>query len=1590
MSARSRKTDHKSVLVALLAALSLLLAPSAGWHSASAAASSQLKQAAGKQAKSKAQVADMDNAMSNTFFHPTDKSFVSRFLRHGQYMPVSEIKPGMVGYGLTVFHGNKIERFNVQIISVVKKVLSGRDAILARLSGGEMGKNCVIKGMSGSPCYINGRLIGAVSFGYDFEKEPIAGITPIVDMLDALADPSPTARPSIAHLSAPGWAGPPPSGNGIVPTAGAAPHMVPLMSPVSLTGFSPRAEAFLSEKFKDIGLGVSSGAAGALDPQLASVTERDIKPGSAVCVLLATGDFNIAATGTATARFGDKVVAFGHPFMQGGFIDFPMATAYVHQVMPSLSVSFKMASPVSVVGAVTADRPWGIGGHMGRMSHMIPASYTVIDETRHIQRTYNCQVIDHPEMTPEILSATATSAIDATHQTSGPYVAKVESRIEAAGIEPIVRTDRFAAGLAPKSFFDLFMGGDPVGRFVQRTTDQICNNDFQKAAIKSIKMKITIQDGHQTAKVDRVYIDKPYAAPGEEVKVTAVLKPFNKEPVEETISFRVPRDIPDGNMVIGVAGGQEYDYIKSRLGIVDPEPENLKQIARRIQDEGRGDQLAVVVALPEQSLMVNGTKLVNPPAYWTKVFFSNRHTKGPTLVKGEMKITRDLDCMLSGSHMIALEVRSPDKASARTAPYPIPAPYFNDDIATTDQARKALESFPSYNRKANAGRGGAVGGNNNNNNNNNNAGGLVLSGATNGGLPAANSNSGGNGGSKAATTGNTITAATGKEYPHVRPLQIWRQDSDDEFRAGKLDDATVDSWGRISPGFDSVAERQVSSEDQIWSGVWANGRFYFGSADEVWSWHGDGSKPERLAKLDGLFIPALAADSRGMLYAAAVPSGNIWAIDTRNPGSKPQIIYKVSEPLVACLTVDDKDNLYIGTAGEGKIYKLDPAHHGSLLLDCGQAHVLCFFYSKPDSTLYFGTGEKGSVYAIDGGGKVKAVYQSPDHFVTGIAKDKKGDLYIASAGQGHLVRMTPSGEQTTLASSEAFYKLHYDAASDSVFSGDAEGDITMACLDPLTKQPYFMPVCHTEQEAVLALASDGDNLYAGTSNLAVLRAFNMRLSAKPLYTSAVKDGGRTAQWFRIHAFGPFNEVSKDVNQHLKVETRTGETTKPDETWSAWQPAVLKDDAFVVSSPAGRYFQYRVSWNTKDDTFAADKVDKLTLGRIDITYLPQNSAPQISHISVKSGSAVSGKQEVAITGTDADGDNLLASIDFSADGGTSWKTLKEELRSKSSKKDGKSAGEDNDSEDDSDKASGSENPNKDDGKASTSDDSKSDKDNESQSDKLKDKEKAGDSDKDKDSKDGDGSGKSKDKDQDSSDKGNRGDSGKQKQKTDAGSAENAADKEKDSPAAAKGKGSANDKSGAAGKDKDKRDSKDNKDKDKDKNRASKHGKSKGSGHRSTSSGSGDNKSSTEGSGSSSESFSYSWDTTKQKDGHYLLRFTVDDRLSNPAHHEEVVNLRSVIVDNTAPEIALIDYKRQADGKLEFKVTAKDKLTPIANATYKIDDGEPFAFSFDPESIDGLNANLVAADVKIEKGSHKVEVKVSDRAGNTATKTITVKF
>jgi len=1502
----------------------------------------------------------------------SENRMLKHWLKPSEYMPVSEIKPGMEGYGLTVFQGTKPERFNFKVVGIVKKVLNGRDAILVHLSGEKLGKCNVVRGMSGSPLYINNRLIGAISYGFDFSMEPIAGVTPIADMLDALSyedNPihevpnrisslAPAALPANVVQSIQS------AGGGITQVSGGAPHLVPLMAPVSLAGFSPRAQEFLSTRFQDQGMWCGSGAGGALDPSLAklhvgSATAKElVPPGGAISVMLTTGDFNSSACGTATSTFGNHVLAFGHPFMSAGCVEFPLATAYIHQILPNLSVSFKVASPMQVIGSLEADRPWSVAGEIGKTAKMIPVTYTVTDETRHIKRVYHCNVVDHPDLTPELVAATAMSAIDTTHQSSGPYVLKVKSSIDATGIGTIERTDRYSSNFTAHggdSHRLLHFSMDPVGSYLMATTGRIMDNDFEQASIKSVNLDISLQDGHNTAKIERIYVDKSIVAPGETINVHCVLHPYNHEVVTKTLKLPVPRDVPDGNLLIGVSSGDDIDYVRKRLGLVDPTPENLDQIAKKIREAGSGDNITAVLALPHQSILVGGTVLPDPPAHWAKLFFSDRYTRGPSLVKAEVRASERQEYLIDGSHIMTVEVRRPDKALVRSQPYMASASgsYSNNDgLYMTDLARKTMDSShkPELSKDSSS----------------------LLSAAVSA--------------DKSSSAQNFWTST--KEYPHIRSLLVWQQETNSDFTQGKTDSTTIDSWGRITPALQDVAEKNIANDMRVWSATWAAGNFWFATTDKIFSWPGDQSEPKLVAKVKGLAIPTMAADSTGTVYFASVPGGQIFALDANAKGDDvtPHLVAKLPESIVTSLCVDQDDVLYAGVAGSGKVYKLAAAKQDRLsqrnpvvLFDSGQADVTCLFCHN-DQRLYVGTAERGDVYSIDAAGAVKAEYQSPDHIVTGIARDSKGDLYIASAAPGHLVKLSPNGALTSLASSEAFYTVFYDRPTDAVYSGDGEGDITQAQTDPLSHESYFVPVCHTEQEAVLALASDGKGkLFSGTSNLAIARSFEMKPASPAVYTSVVKDAGRKSKWSRLRAFGAYNEVSDLIARTVQVETRSGEISQPDATWSSWQPAKFASEAFVVASPPGRYMQYRMTW--KPDQSAtkpgAHPRAPVSIGKVEVTYLPTNVAPEFSSISLKTGTACSGKNDLVINANDPDGDNLALSIEVSADGAKTWSPVVANLRSRHSAKESHSTSEKGSStsktESGTDAGKSHKEENKDDAKEKSATSNQKDTNVESRGDAVpgatlesqdsdhdfaenldaKPEEKPSDPDADKD--------KDKDKDKDS-DKDKDGKEAKHDDKGDSDKSANNSDADKGS------------------KDQDstrKVQAKDAKTADKLRSKTKLPPGQPLAQLKSTDS------------ATTGEKFSWTWDTAKLKDGNYVVKLTLDDVPSNPSGHLQAVALRTIEVDNSPPEITVMKLTKGKDRAVgSLSVKAKDKYTPIVNATYRFDDGEPFALG-NPENItDGLDADFAVSDLTIPHGSHKLEVQVTNKAGNTATKTINV--
>ncbi len=475
-------------------------------------------------------------------------------------MLVKDVKPGMKGYGKTVFRGTKIETFEVEVLSVMEKMNFGKSLILVKMKGGpitERGAN-LIQGMSGSPVYVNGKLLGAFAYGEAFIKEPIGMVTPIEHMLEAW-DPSLPSTPSTFYqLDATNLDKP-------IPLAGRLFSKVaiddgsqsydsgtlvfrPLAMPLAVRGMSPRMMSVLAEQLKPLNMVPVAGAGVPADKANLNV---ELVPGAAVGLSLVTGDLDITGVGTITYRRGNRILAFGHPmisspFMNGmGPLDAPMTTAYVHEVFPSVMISSKIASPIRTVGRVFQDRPWSIAGEIGTAPKMIPVTIHVDDKSRDLKKDFNVQVINHPLFSSSMIVGATTEAIFEMRGSPDDATAKVRTEVVADEIGSIVREN---------TFFDPVMIDMAATGDLQQILMALQNNRFYPIGVKKVDVTVEITPKHQTAQIQRIFVKESKFAPGDTIDVGIVIKPFKADPVTRTVSLKLPKDMPTGRMPLMVRG----------------------------------------------------------------------------------------------------------------------------------------------------------------------------------------------------------------------------------------------------------------------------------------------------------------------------------------------------------------------------------------------------------------------------------------------------------------------------------------------------------------------------------------------------------------------------------------------------------------------------------------------------------------------------------------------------------------------------------------------------------------------------------------------------------------------------------------------------------------------------------------------------------------------------------------------------------------------------------------------------------------------------------------------------------------------------
>jgi len=473
------------------------------------------------------------------------------FLVSQGILPLSEIQPGMRGQGKTVFLGSKIERFDFEILGIQKNTSPGRSTILVKLLGSDMKERGVFAGMSGSPCYVNGKLIGALSSGFAFAKEPIAGITPIQYMLDQLLE-IPDQAPQNTPLILPKID--PPK----VLKSALNGSMIPLSEVWSegsrdsfnllLTGTPLSAEA--KSYWQGSGIRFLDASA----PQMAKGDDDSspIEPGGTVVASLVEGDLDISSAGTITYIQGKRLLMFGHPLFNLGSLQVPMRSGSVLGVVSNLNSSFKLTAPGKNIGSVRLDRNAGVGGLLGAESKMIPLRLGInLGGKKNLNLSFN--MIDHPVLTPYFAATILSQSLESNIRGLGMQSLSLQGNIKLTGYPPI-QIESFVADLNSKRLSD-YLGG---------ILQSICFNPFEKPQFEGISLTVKAEERLDLSAVVGARILTSRAKRGSPLPITLVVQ--NIQGLRESYNFSIP--IPSS-----AQKGKTYLLVGDGLSIMSADPD---------------------------------------------------------------------------------------------------------------------------------------------------------------------------------------------------------------------------------------------------------------------------------------------------------------------------------------------------------------------------------------------------------------------------------------------------------------------------------------------------------------------------------------------------------------------------------------------------------------------------------------------------------------------------------------------------------------------------------------------------------------------------------------------------------------------------------------------------------------------------------------------------------------------------------------------------------------------------------------------------------------------------------------------------------
>ncbi|HUN90276.1 MAG TPA: hypothetical protein VMU28_15860 [Terriglobales bacterium] len=567
--------------------------------------------------------------------------------------PVSGIRAGLHGVAYTVFEGTKPEPVDVEMLGVLKGMAGPKsDVILARLHGEKVEFTGVVAGMSGSPVYIDGKLVGALAYRIGaFSKEPIAGITPAAYMFEINEfDNAPTSISAAATTVNPAvGAGRTATPNGVtadVTTSGYVNLLQPIETPLAFSGFSEDTLGLFADRFAFSGLVPVLGAGSVSDTR----QPEALQPGSAVSAVLVRGDMNIAATCTVTYVDATRLLACGHPLLQSGKVDIAMTKATVLATLPSSMNSFKIVNATEPVGAFVQDRRSGIMGRFGQQPDMIPVVLNV-GGTAH-PKQFRFEVLNNPKITPTAIMATLFNALEGMNEYGEDTTYRLNGSIEVQGYPDVDVQNMYAPN---DSAVPTAMA---IATSIGERFTRIYENLYDTPRIAGVRLNFELLPERRSARLESARTDVTEARPGQTISIETMLRPYRGEGMVQQIPVTIPASTPKGTLRILVSDGETLDRVK-RVPPAISRKLALGSTIALLNKEHSNTRVYVSLMEPNPQAMVSDNVMPTLPLSVINVMDGMRSTQ-EMFVVGESATSEasvPVDYVVTGAQVITLNIR---------------------------------------------------------------------------------------------------------------------------------------------------------------------------------------------------------------------------------------------------------------------------------------------------------------------------------------------------------------------------------------------------------------------------------------------------------------------------------------------------------------------------------------------------------------------------------------------------------------------------------------------------------------------------------------------------------------------------------------------------------------------------------------------------------------------------------------------------------------------------------------------------------------------------------------------------------------------